>query len=183
MTITRNFSVLANGAGSANNLSLGGATLGTNALAVSGHLLLEGVTSTGATGTGNLVFSASPTFSGTVTGPDAGTWDSSKLNVTGYIQTAAEYRGRAVSITGGSGAQSLGTGYGSGLCVVSGTSGGNIFIDQVAWFQFGVSTVVSASNNGSPATRTYSALGGGLTLSLSGSSVYYISVINLRGST
>ena len=36
MTITRNFSVLANGAGSANNLSLGGATLGSNALAVTG---------------------------------------------------------------------------------------------------------------------------------------------------
>jgi len=36
MTITRNFSVLANGAGSANTLSLGGATLGSNALAVTG---------------------------------------------------------------------------------------------------------------------------------------------------
>ena len=36
MTITRNFSTLANGAGSANNLSLGGATLGSNALAVTG---------------------------------------------------------------------------------------------------------------------------------------------------
>ena len=38
MTITRNFSVLANGAGSANTLSLGGATLGSNALAVTGTI-------------------------------------------------------------------------------------------------------------------------------------------------
>ena len=42
MTITRNFSVLANGAGSANNLSLGGATLGTNALAVTGTASISG---------------------------------------------------------------------------------------------------------------------------------------------
>lgn len=33
-----------------------------------GHPTIEGVTSTGATGTGNLVFSASPTFTGTVSG-------------------------------------------------------------------------------------------------------------------
>ncbi len=36
-----------------------------------GHPTIEGVTSTGATGTGNLVFSASPTFTGTVSGIDA----------------------------------------------------------------------------------------------------------------
>ena len=36
-----------------------------------GHPTIEGVTSTGATGTGNLVFSASPTFTGTVLGIDA----------------------------------------------------------------------------------------------------------------
>ena len=34
---------------------------------ISGHPTIEGVTSTGATGTGNLVFSASPTFTGTLT--------------------------------------------------------------------------------------------------------------------
>jgi len=33
-----------------------------------GHQTIEGVTSTGATGTGNLVFSASPTFTGTIAG-------------------------------------------------------------------------------------------------------------------
>ena len=36
-------------------------------LAVTGHTTFEGVTSTGATGTGNLVYSASPTFTGTLT--------------------------------------------------------------------------------------------------------------------
>lgn len=42
-------------------------TIGTSAgnLALSGHLVLEGVTTTGATGTGNIPFSASPTFTGT----------------------------------------------------------------------------------------------------------------------
>jgi len=36
-------------------------------LSVTGHVTLEAVTSTGATGTGNLAFSASPTFTGTLT--------------------------------------------------------------------------------------------------------------------
>lgn len=40
-------------------------------LAVTGHTTFEGVTSTGATGTGNLVFSASPTFTGTMHGVSA----------------------------------------------------------------------------------------------------------------
>ena len=55
MTITRNFSVLANGAGSANTLSLGGATLGSNALAVTGSSLFPGsttITSAGLVGIG-----------------------------------------------------------------------------------------------------------------------------------
>ena len=61
------------------NLTFNGSTLGTTALtvtnnasiggtlAVTGHVTLEGKTSTGATGTGNLVFSASPTVTGTLT--------------------------------------------------------------------------------------------------------------------
>lgn len=40
----------------------GGATLLGGTLAVTGHVTLEGVTSTGATGTGNLVFDTSPTL-------------------------------------------------------------------------------------------------------------------------
>jgi len=54
------------GAAIGTSLALGGATLGANALAITGHLLLEGVTSTGATGTGKLVFDTAPTFSSTV---------------------------------------------------------------------------------------------------------------------
>lgn len=50
------------GAATATSLAIGGATLGSNGLAVTGHLLLEGVTSTGATGTGALVFATSPTL-------------------------------------------------------------------------------------------------------------------------
>lgn len=36
---------------------------------ITGHATIEGVTATGATGTGNFVFSAAPTFTGTVTAP------------------------------------------------------------------------------------------------------------------
>lgn len=50
------------GVATATSLAIGGATIGSNGLAVIGHLLLEGVTSTGATGTGLLVFGTSPTF-------------------------------------------------------------------------------------------------------------------------
>jgi hypothetical protein len=39
----------------------------TGGISVIGHTTFEGVTSTGATGTGNLVYSAGPTFTGTVT--------------------------------------------------------------------------------------------------------------------
>lgn len=50
------------GVATATSLAIGGATLGSNAFAVTGHLLLEGVTSTGATGTGSLVFASSPSL-------------------------------------------------------------------------------------------------------------------------
>ncbi len=50
------------GVATATSLAIGGATIGSNGLAVTGHLLLEGVTSTGATGTGKLVFDGTPTL-------------------------------------------------------------------------------------------------------------------------
>jgi hypothetical protein len=53
MTITRNLSILANGAGSANNLSLGGATLGANALAVTGTAAISGNVTIGETTAGS----------------------------------------------------------------------------------------------------------------------------------
>lgn len=51
------------------SLAVNGASLGSTKLAVTGHVLLEGVTSTGATGTGSLVFSSSPSL----TTPSLGT--------------------------------------------------------------------------------------------------------------
>jgi len=72
------------GAATGTSLALGGATLGSNALAVTGHLLLEGVTSAGATGTNNLVFSTSPTL---VT-PTLGAASSTSINNSGGITTA-----------------------------------------------------------------------------------------------
>lgn len=56
------------GVATATSLAIGGATIGSNGLAVTGHLLLEGVTSTGATGTNLLVFATSPTLTTPVLG-------------------------------------------------------------------------------------------------------------------
>ncbi len=50
------------GVATATSLAVGGATIGTNGLAVTGHVLVEGVTSTGATGTGKFVFDGTPTL-------------------------------------------------------------------------------------------------------------------------
>jgi hypothetical protein len=67
MTITRNFSVLANGAGSANNLSLGGATLGTNALAVTGTTDISSTLNFGGFAAEGTVVAAATTNLGTST--------------------------------------------------------------------------------------------------------------------
>ncbi len=71
------------GVATATSLAIGGATLGSNVLAVSGHLLLEGVTSTGATGTTKLVFADSPTFTTVITLPDGSTWDAAGIDGAG----------------------------------------------------------------------------------------------------
>lgn len=52
-------------------LALTGAQTISTTLSVTGHTTFEGVTSTGATGSGNLVYSASPTFTGTILGAAA----------------------------------------------------------------------------------------------------------------
>jgi hypothetical protein len=67
MTITRNFSVLANGAGSANNLSLGGATLGSNALAVTGTAAISGAATAASINFGGSTLSVYATGSWTPT--------------------------------------------------------------------------------------------------------------------
>lgn len=50
------------GVATATTLAIGGATIGSNGLAITGHVLVEGVTSTGATGTGKFVFDGTPTL-------------------------------------------------------------------------------------------------------------------------
>lgn len=62
MATSPSFTTPTLGVATATSMAIGGATIGSNGLAVTGHLLLEGVTSTGATGTGLLVFGTSPTF-------------------------------------------------------------------------------------------------------------------------
>jgi hypothetical protein len=79
----------------------GGASIGynasqaapTNGLIVSGHLTLEGVTSTGATGTGALVFGTSPTLTTAVLGSSTATTqspadNSTKIATTAYVDSA-----------------------------------------------------------------------------------------------
>ena len=56
-----------NGGSSVASINYQGNGLFAGTLGVTGHVTLEGVTSTGATGTGNLVFSVSPTITGTLT--------------------------------------------------------------------------------------------------------------------
>lgn len=53
-----------------------------------GHLVVEGITSTGGTGTGNFVFSASPTLTGSPLAPtQAATDNSTKIATTAYVTT------------------------------------------------------------------------------------------------
>ena len=66
-------------------------------LQVTGHVTVEGVTSTGATGTGNFVFSASPTFTGTLTA--ATTSFSGHMTIEGVTSTGATGTGAFVFAT------------------------------------------------------------------------------------
>jgi len=55
---------------------------------IAGHPTIEGVTSTGATGTGKLVFDASPALTGTPTAPTAATEDNTtKIATTAFVTT------------------------------------------------------------------------------------------------
>ena len=104
------------GIGSGTSLALGGATIGTNALAVTGTANISGATtlsgaltyggvtlSNSVTGTGSMVLSASPTFTGTVTaaGVIVAASQSTLLNYTDWAAAAATMTigGSSVGIT------------------------------------------------------------------------------------
>ena len=90
MTITRNFSVLANGAGSANNLSLGGATLGTNALAVTGTTDISSTLNFGGFAAEGTVTAATTTNLGASTANRQSV--TGNTTITGFGTTANSYR-------------------------------------------------------------------------------------------
>lgn len=72
----------------------------TGTLNASGHVTFEGVTSTGASGTGNLVFSASPTLTGSPIAPTQSQGDNStKISTTAYVDTHIPLRVSAASYT------------------------------------------------------------------------------------
>ena len=63
-----------------------------------GHQTIEGVTSTGATGTGNLVFSASPTMTGILTVPSV---NGVMANCAGYLPSVTNIANQQTPTTGG----------------------------------------------------------------------------------
>lgn len=79
-----------------NNAAIGATTTSTGAfttLSASGHVTFEGVTSTGATGTGALVFATSPTLTTAVLGSSTATTqtpadNSTKIATTAYVDAA-----------------------------------------------------------------------------------------------
>ncbi len=85
------------GVARATSLAIGGATIGSNGLAVTGHLLVEGVTSTGATGTGALVFATTPTLVTPVLGAATGT----SVVLSGDCTAATFHAGATAGVTAG----------------------------------------------------------------------------------
>ena len=122
------------------------------ALSVTGHTTFEGVTSTGATGTGKLVYDTSPSFTTPALGtPSSGTvtnlTGTASININGTVgaTTPAAVTGTNLMSSGGIWAKSLyaGTTYTDGLVIdyVSPTarfSAGTS--DGFAWYNAGVGT-------------------------------------------
>ena len=76
---------VAGGVGIAGGLFVG------SAFTATGHITVEGVTSTGATGTGNIVFSASPSITGTLT--------AANINASGYATISGGSTISALTVT------------------------------------------------------------------------------------
>jgi hypothetical protein len=115
-----------------------------------GHPTIEGVTSTGATGSGNLVFSASPTFSGTVTGTFSGNLTG---NVTGTssLVTGFTRNSGTLTLSGGHGITLTTTGTTTVTLPTSGTLSTNPMTaagDVIIGGASGVPTRLAATTNG-----------------------------------
>lgn len=132
------------GVATATSLAIGGATLGGNGLAVTGHLLLEGVTSTGATGSGNLVFATTPTLTTPVLGVATATSiaiGGATIGSNGLAVTGTTALGGALTVSTG-GAAITGAITGSTTLAIGGATIGS---DALAVTGSFISTVSSAS--------------------------------------
>ena len=98
------------------------------ALTVAGHVTLEGVTSTGASGTGNLIFDTTPTFNGQVTFNAAAPTGTQRVQWTTGVTTGSPYW----QIDNTSGMMFLG---------VEGSTGNTLLINSTAY-----STILSTGN-------------------------------------
>ncbi len=85
------------GVATATSIAIGGATIGSNGLAVTGHVLVEGVTSTGATGTGKFVFDGTPTLVTPVLGVATAT-SINGLTITTTTGTLTMANGKTLSV-------------------------------------------------------------------------------------
>lgn len=140
-------------------------------LSASGHVTFEGVTSTGATGTGNLVFATSPTLTTAVLGSSTATTqapadNSTKLATTAYVDAAVlgqnfkeatKYATTAALATvvynnGTSGVGATLTAVGLGAISIDGSTpsvGDRILVkNQVSTFQNGIYTVTIVGTAG-----------------------------------
>jgi hypothetical protein len=100
------------------NQTIGGNQSITGTLSVTGHTTLEGVTSTGATGTGNLVYSCSPTLTGTAIIPNATVSGSlGSATATGSFNTITA---NSLTLTGAAGLSSCCGSIGLGGLTVTG---------------------------------------------------------------
>lgn len=141
------------------NINCGGNGTFGGTLGVTGHATLEGITSTGATGTGKLVFDTSPTFTTAISAPVG------SITSAGY-QFAGIGSGAGISLAGGGGLYVI-DGGGSSIASISGdiyfrgansigfsssgnagSTGGDTMFNRVSAGVFGVHTAVGAGFGG-----------------------------------